>query len=284
MESATHPSPAGFTQLVAITPLQDLDPNCLIKGHSNTSCDLVLIESGCGTLMIDNRTMDISGQQILALSPGQFCRWQHGSVRLKGIRLQLNPDFPEPVSKDVLFFHRFQFFYNSRHPTFYQEAPNTFDRYFKLATNLYHEMTSPYSDRHEMGWSYISLLLVQLHRNYCEAYGIINERRIHTEAYRFKQLVENHIRNLQKVEDYAEMLQLSRITLNKVVRAQYGLTATDYLKDRLAMEVIRELLNTGKPIAKISEDLLFSEPSSLIRFFRNKTGASPHAFRLANRN
>ena len=44
-------------------------------------------------------------------------------------------------------------------------------------------------------------------------------------AFQFVELMETHIRKLQRVQDYASLLKISRITLNHSVMAQYGLSA-----------------------------------------------------------
>lgn len=283
MTPTLHPDRQTHAPLVVLEPLENTDDFPHSKNLSIDAYELVLVKEGEGTLALDNHSVELHPRQVLLLSPGQVARWPCPPHNLSGYRLRIRTDFPAPVTNDPLFFCRFQFFYNIVTPTHFTVDAANFERHIRLFAHLQHELESPHSDREEMGWSYVSLLLVQLHRNYCTTYNLVDERRIHQEAYRFKSLVETHIRNLQKVEDYAEMMQLSRITINKAVRAQYGITASEFLKNRLASEIIRELLITGKPIAKISEDLLFSEPSSLIRFFRNKTGESPHAYRLANR-
>ena len=46
--------------------------------------------------------------------------------------------------------------------------------------------------------------------------------------------------------DYAAMLNISRITLNASVQAQYGQTAVHLLKQRLLAEIKNEILFTDK--------------------------------------
>ena len=60
-------------------------------------------------------------------------------------------------------------------------------------------------------------------------------------AFQFVELMETHIRKLQRVQDYASLLKISRITLNHSVMAQYGVSATYLLKQRLLAEIKNEL-------------------------------------------
>ena len=104
--------------------------------------------------------------------------------------------------------------------------------------------------------------------------------RDYAEAERFfKELLEKHIRDERQVNDYAKRLGISRISLNAAIKKQFGITATDMIKERLLFEIKTELLYTTKNISEIAFDLHFSEPNNLIRLFKSKTGLSPNAFR-----
>jgi AraC family transcriptional activator of pobA len=81
------------------------------------------------------------------------------------------------------------------------------------------------------------------------------------------------------VEEYACLLGISRVTLNKLVKEQYGITASDMIRQRLLQEVKTRLLHTDKSISEIAYDLYFSEPSHLVRFFKQATQLTPKEFR-----
>ena len=80
------------------------------------------------------------------------------------------------------------------------------------------------------------------------------------------------------------MMTLSRISLNKAVKAQFNVTATDFIKSRLLFEVKMRLIHTPKTIAEIADELQFPESSHLSRFFKQKTGMSPVEYRLDYQN
>ena len=50
------------------------------------------------------------------------------------------------------------------------------------------------------------------------------------------------IRTKQRVQEYADMLRVSRITLNSSVMSQFGVSANHLLKQRLLEELKNELL------------------------------------------
>jgi AraC family transcriptional activator of pobA len=86
------------------------------------------------------------------------------------------------------------------------------------------------------------------------------------------------------VSEYATLLGISRITLNKAVQAQFGVTATHLLKQRLLFEIKNYLLHSGLTVAEIAHELNFSEPNHLMRFFKTQTGETTTMFLSAYQN
>ena len=75
------------------------------------------------------------------------------------------------------------------------------------------------------------------------------------------------------------MLNISRITLNASVRAQYGQTAVHLLKQRLLAEIKNEILFTDKTTSELAYEFNFSEPGHLMRFFKKQTGQTVTDFK-----
>lgn len=115
-------------------------------------------------------------------------------------------------------------------------------------------------------------LLVTLNRDYASAYGLPVTLPRNNCAFRFKALLEEHIRDVQRVEEYAAMMRVSRVTLNRAVVEQFGVTAVHLLKQRLLEAVKNDLLFEGRSVSELSETYGFSDPSHLMRFFKQQTG------------
>lgn len=64
-------------------------------------------------------------------------------------------------------------------------------------------------------------------------------------AYKFKQLLELHVAKNLTVNEYAELVGVSRICLNKSVREQFGVTAKDMIQHRMLDEIKNMLLYSG---------------------------------------
>ena len=97
-------------------------------------------------------------------------------------------------------------------------------------------------------------------------------------AYQYKQLLEKNICNKTRVADYAEMMGISRVSLNKAVMREFGLSAVHLLKQRLLQEVKNDLLFSNLSVTGIAFRLHFSKPNHLMRFFKQMTGQTISEF------
>ncbi|WP_194778566.1 helix-turn-helix domain-containing protein [Pararhodonellum marinum] len=99
----------------------------------------------------------------------------------------------------------------------------------------------------------------------------------------FKRLLNNHIRSLKKVGDYADLLNISPNHLNKCVKIESGKSANQWILDSLLLESKSLLIQSNSSISEISFALNFDDPSYFSRFFKASTGLSPLQYRRQNK-
>ncbi|MEQ8602468.1 MAG: AraC family transcriptional regulator [Marivibrio sp.] len=85
------------------------------------------------------------------------------------------------------------------------------------------------------------------------------------------------------VDAIAVSAGLSRSRFFEQFRDCCGMTPRHYADTLLLEEAVRRLTEDDAPIAEISDQLGFSAQSHFTRFFRNKTGVSPSAYRRGAR-
>lgn len=125
-------------------------------------------------------------------------------------------------------------------------------------------------DTYNLIVSVLYYLLVIINRAYAQTYRLPVEVPKNNYAFKFKDLLEKHIRTTQRVQEYADMLRVSRITLNNSVMAQFGVSAIHLLKQRLLEELKNELLFSNLNVSQLADEFHFSDPSHLMRFFKKK--------------
>jgi AraC family transcriptional activator of pobA len=82
---------------------------------------------------------------------------------------------------------------------------------------------------------------------------------------------------------YAARIGVSPTHLNRLARAQTGLSVQGLVARRLLEAARRDLIFSPSPVQKIAYSLGFSDPAYFNRFFRRMTGTTPGAFRAAER-
>ncbi len=93
------------------------------------------------------------------------------------------------------------------------------------------------------------------------------------------ELIEQHYREHQPCQFYADALCTTPIGLNRACQAVAGKSVGELLQDRLALEAQRMLIYSTAPVAVIAYDLGFSDPAYFSRFFKRRVGSSPSTFR-----
>ena len=96
---------------------------------------------------------------------------------------------------------------------------------------------------------------------------------------RFQLLVEAHFLEHWSLEQYSSRLGLTVPRLNRLVKGMTGSTALELVHERLTREACRRLAYVSAPVARLAEELGFSDPAYFTRFFRRRTGVNPHRWR-----
>src|SRR5690606_11094 len=96
---------------------------------------------------------------------------------------------------------------------------------------------------------------------------------------RYYQLVERHFRQRREIGFYADALGLTPTQLNRICRAERGLSALAVIHRRLVAEAERDLAYTQLSIKQLALDLGFQDAAYFSRFFQRQTGLSPSEFR-----
>jgi AraC-like DNA-binding protein len=95
----------------------------------------------------------------------------------------------------------------------------------------------------------------------------------------FKFLLEKSYKDLHFVKEYADLLSLTPIQLNKMVKIITGKNASELIINRIVLEAKRLLTFTELSNKEIAFRMNYEDPSYFSRIFRKKTGHTPSDFR-----
>ena len=225
-----------------------------------------------GYVLLNFRKIELRDDMVLLLSPHQQQEWHVDEAELDYTFLIFREDFMRTFIADKFFVYRLLYYYQTDTPPYLFAAPEELAEYMRLLGKIKQELLHPVADTYNLIVSVLYYLLVVINRAYAKTYRLPGEVPKNNYAFQFKDLLEKHIHTVQRVQEYADMLRVSRITLNNSVMAQFGVSATHLLKQRLLEELKNELLISARNVSQLADEFHFSDPSHLMRFFKQQTG------------
>ena len=274
-----HKTECGVDFLLNVLLSQDIGGSYLAKDVFNTDYfEIVFFKKGRGHLILNHTKIDIIDNTIIFISPFQKRQWCLDADNLDFTSLVFQEDFLNDFFSDKLFIYRLLFSYQLKFPLNMHLDRETIERYCLLLDEIKSELLTTKADSVHIIRSLIYYLLQKLNRAYAQKHQLPLENKGNNYAFDYKNLIELHIHQKQRINDYTELLGLSRVSLNKSVKEQFNVTASQLLKQRLLVEIKDYLIHSALTIAEIAYKLNFSEPNHLMRFFKKQTGLSTTEF------
>jgi AraC-like DNA-binding protein len=100
---------------------------------------------------------------------------------------------------------------------------------------------------------------------------------------RFRYAVERGFARSRRVEDYAAQLGYSPRTIARAAFAATGMGAKEFIDRRIVLEAKRLLAHSDHTAAKIARNLGFKDATNFSKYFYQRTGRTPIAFRTESR-
>lgn len=274
-----HKSECGVDVLLNVLHGDALSERYLERDTYNTDFfEILLFKTAKGTLILNQQKINITDNTAVFISPFQKRKWVLEKEGLDFIVLVFQENFLNDFFSDKFFTYRLLYFYQLNYPLSISIEKKELQKALDLLMEIKSELADSRKDSIHIIRSLTYYLLLKFNRVYAEKNNLSIERAENNYAYQFKQLLEKHIREKQRIDYYSELLNVSRISINTCVKKQFNVTATELLKQRLLFEIKNDLIHSGKTVAEIAYDLHFSEPGHLMRFFKSQTGITSTQF------
>lgn len=270
----------GFELLMDLHKFES-NPNVFFDPNIQTTdfFEIMIFEKANGSIELNGQLLDIKENSFFFISPFQKKCCMIDLFGIKGYHLVFQSDFLSDFFDDKLFTYRLQYFYNSQHPQFLQLNKDDYT-IIRLALNeIIAEIKNFQNDSPHILRSLLYFSLSKLNRLYSKCYNISPNTQSNSIIYKFKELLEINIRSSHTVEEYCNLLNVSRHQLNAMIKEHTRHTTKEIICNRLLLEIKTELRYTDKTISEIAHDLHFSEPNNLTRFFIKMEGVNPSAYR-----
>jgi len=280
-----HKTECGVEMLLNVLHGDTLSQKYLERDTYNTDFfEILLFKTAKGSLILNQQKITITDNTVIFISPFQKRQWSLEKEGLEFTVLVFQENFLNDFFSDKFFTYRLLYFYQLNYPLHLIVEDKQLRKVLEQLMEIKSELVDSKKDSIHIIRSLTYYLLLKFNRIYAERNKLSIERAENNYAYQFKQLLELHIRQQQRIDYYADLLNVSRITINTCVKKQFNVTATELLKQRLLFEIKNDLIHSGKTIAEIAYDLQFSEPGHMMRFFKSQTGVTSGQFLLDYQN
>lgn len=253
------------------------------KRYKTDTFEFFFFRKAEGYLFLGGKRIDLHPNMVLITSPFQLQEWYVDVDKLEYTFLIFQEEFVNNFLSDKYFMYRLLYCYQHDYPTWFDMQEEATCPLLDLLQKMKQELRKPVADSYHMIVAYLYQFLLLLNRIYASRFHLPFALPLNNYAYQYKQLLEKNICDKARVADYAEMMGISRVSLNKAVMREFGLSAVHLLKQRLLQEVKNDLLFSNLSVKEIAFRLHFSEPNHLMRFFKQMTGQTIGEF-LAEMN
>lgn len=256
--------------------------------HFELYC-IFLKEVKCGDIAYGKQTYDYQEGTLVFLAPGQIIDVTNKTdiYQPMGYGLVFHPDLVHgTVLSKVLPTHNF-FHYQSNEALHISEREQqiVMDCFAKIAFELQQSV-----DTHSKK---LITTNIELFLDYCRRFydrqfitrGHVNSDLIH----KFKELLQDYFSTgkaeaigFPMVHYFAQQLHLSPNYFGDLVKKEMGISAQDYIQNKM-IEIAKErVFDPTKSISEIAYELGFKYPQHFTRLFKQKVGHTPNAFRNLN--
>lgn len=239
--------------------------------------EVFLILQGQGEFSLNERSTPYQPGTVLFLPPGKIRQWGN-RTETDFQYLIFEEEFIQRFFKDELFLYRLEFFFFDR-PFFLHLNETDFSHYQQLMTDIEEEIDSLRADSDHLLRALLYQGLIKLNRGFQEQHQSKNTHYDNVLALDFRMALEAHFKEKHQVQDYCDLLKISKTTLNNKIQLAFGKHAGDMIRERLVQEAKQELIHSKAPVSQIAYHLQFNEVSNFNRLFRKFTGMSPGDFR-----
>lgn len=161
-----------------------------------------------------------------------------------------------------------------------EEHPELHQQFDSYLGHLRFEFENAHRDKAASLPLLVALLMLNLKRHIDPISGdTVTQAGASPKGEEFRHLLERHYRQHWSVAAYAQALNVSTSTLNRICRTHYGTGAKSIITARVITEAKRRLVYTRQPLDQIAFHLGFRDPAYFSRIFRKSEGISPSIYR-----
>lgn len=252
------------SKMLTIEPLDYQNPYDFKALHRHDYFEIVLINKGEGSQLIDFTSYDIGKGGVFAIYPGQVHLMKRNTAN--GLLIQFRKELFEYINP-VKHYHLYGYPSYECEDSLFNHLYDLTERIQQLVKKDALTTIAKYK-----AYSYLQIILISLIE---QGNSKIRRDKDHFLFTEFLSLITTHIYTKKKVADYGEMMNCSTAKLNEACKKGIGKNALELIHEELLLEIRRLLLLDELSFKEIAYALNFDSPSNFNGFIKNKTGMTP---------
>jgi AraC family transcriptional regulator, transcriptional activator of pobA len=246
--------------------------------HRHDFYHMVLFTDGGGSFSIDFQNFNIQPYRLYFMAPGQVHGWDfQGDI--DGYVINFSVQFFQSFLLKSDYLDQFYFLNGIAADSVIDILEDRKTSVIQILENAVKEMEKQSRFKKDAIRVWILQLLLQIGnmdaRNGAQTADSYNM----TLLRNFEKLIEKNYLSLRLPKQYAELLFITPNHLNALCNGALGKSAGDLIRNRIALEAKRMLINFSLTVTEIAYALNFEDNSYFCKFFKKQTGLSPDGFR-----
>ena len=253
--------------------------------HTLTYYDITFVTEGEGVFSIDSQTDEAVPRDVFFSKPGEIRSWDTRHI-VNGYALIFEDEFLSSLFKDSLLVQHLSFFQTGQTSPKLQLSDELYMRILQILHNIKAEIDSYRQNDVHVLRALLYEALMLLNRAYQKVNIEVESTSKETNNIhinKFIELVETHLKEQHSVQYYADKLCITPNYLNEIVTSTKGISAKQYIQNKVMDGAKRVLTYTDSSISDIAFEFHFSTVSYFIRSFRQHTGETPLLYRRTHK-
>ncbi len=246
---------------------------------------IMLKDTKCCDINYGKTRYDYDDMSIVSFAPGQVTHIDipEGVASPSGKGVLFHPDFlfRTPLAQGIKKYSYFSYDSSEALHLSAEERQTIVDTIERIRAEIDHH-ADKFSKR--LIISNIELLLDYCMRYYSRQF-IVREEMNYGIIAKFENLLDSYLSDGKGAEDgipsvkyFADKVALSPNYFGDLVKRETGVTAQDYIHEKVLNQAKMRLLSGDKNVSQVAYSLGFQYPQHFIRFFKRKAGVTPKEF------
>ncbi|TSJ43338.1 helix-turn-helix domain-containing protein [Mucilaginibacter corticis] len=251
--------------------------------HKHSFYHLVFFTKGDGSQTIDFQQVPVKPFQIYFMIPGQVHNWAFKG-EVDGYIINFSVPFFQSFLLKANYLEEFPFFTGIVDDAVIDIPAASQQKIISLFEDLIRESEEPNVLADDMVRAMMLQLFISVARLSMTTVNKTIPPYNYTLLRSFQKLIEKNYTLIKLPKQYAELLYITPNHLNALCNDVLGIPAGEVIRNRVALEAKRLLINNDLTVLEIANQLNFADNSYFTRFFKKQVGLTPEEFRKTTNN